>query len=176
MAARQSVTIPELIQSVSTVLNLYSGLNASYIRYWIAESLPPYRFENLVTFRFQTSNPLKFSGANRVGFLTTQILEVTAYSRYQVDPAGDDFYLTTNDQYGYYPLLLNVIDAFQGRNLFNSYNSITREPSDTATRLTIRPLQMLPDGTTPLPENSKPQYWVAGRVKFDMELVMPLVP
>lgn len=176
MAARQSVTIPELIQSVSTVLNLYSGLHSSYIRYWIAESNPPYRFENLVTFRFQASNPLKYAGANRIGFLTTQILEITAYSRYQVDPAGDDFYLATNDQYGYYPLLLNIINGFQGRNLFDSYNDITREPTDTARRLTICPLQMLPEGTIPLPENSKPQYWVAGRVKFDMQLVMPLTP
>lgn len=172
--ARQSVTLPDLMTSIKTILVAYTGLDPVYVKMWWGDEYRPYyEYENLVTYRLMQSTPQQYAGANRYGFPTDQILEVFAYCRYQVDQAGDDQYIGVNETYGFYPLMQKIINGFQGNDIFQNYDANAVPDPDNNTKYTICPVQM-EEGVQPVRPKKENEKWIAGKVRFRLRLVQPL--
>lgn len=123
----QTTPINYLFNSISTLLQLYTGFDPSKIREWYGDEEFPYPGEQFISFRItefkNNADSGMWPGANRLYYMIDAILEVRVYTKLAVDQAGIDVDWFRNQSLGAYQQILNIWDALSGQKIFLSYDS-----------------------------------------------------
>lgn len=148
VTATQSATPNALLDAVATVLANGNGVQPGIgvDAQYIVESYSGYRPRSAepyeVVYGLIGEQPEMYSGGGRLAHDTYWILQITLYTRLELDVSGSDYSWSRNTSYGALVLRTKIADVVQDQFLFSSYSDTTHLP--TGNLLLIEGMQQLP--------------------------------